>query len=123
MYTTRFWNNLHQIQSKPNNLKVFVSNKTKGPKKNSQTLLKSPMSEEGEHFFVFINITYLGTCLIIFVQILEFYLGHLMLIIIFFLFFFLVIIISTTLLLFIISLLQINIVSPFLLLMLYLANK
>ena len=121
MCTTRFWNNLHQIQSKPNNLKVFVSNKTKGPKQNSQTRLESPMSEEGEHYFFFIKITYLGTCLIIFVQILQFYLGHLMLIIIFFSF--LVIIISTTLLLFIISLLQINIVSPFLLLMLYLANK
>jgi hypothetical protein len=34
---------------RPNNLKVFGSNKTKGPKHNNQNLQKSPMPEGGEN--------------------------------------------------------------------------
>ena len=45
---TRFSNNLHQVRSTQNNLKVFGSKKTKGSKQNSQNLLRSPMSEGGE---------------------------------------------------------------------------
>ena len=40
MRTARFWNNFHQVRSKykcwkTNNLNVFGSNKTKGPKQDS----------------------------------------------------------------------------------------
>jgi hypothetical protein len=50
-------NNLHHVRSKqpkyrePNNLKVFGSKKTKGPKQDSQNRLWSPMPEGGEHQF------------------------------------------------------------------------
>jgi len=51
--TTRFWNNLHQVQmyaqyrniGKLNHLIVFGSNKAKEPKQNSQNRLWSPMSK------------------------------------------------------------------------------
>ena len=47
LHQIRFWSNLHQAQNrkigKPNNLKVFGSNKTKGPKQDSQNQLKSHM--------------------------------------------------------------------------------
>jgi hypothetical protein len=45
---------------KPNNLKVFESNKTKGPKQGSQNHLRS-----GRRTLVLIKITYLGTLKII----------------------------------------------------------
>ena len=57
MRTTRFWNNLHQVRSngKPNNLN-FGSNKTKGPKQDSQNQLRSPtcMPEGGEPKFLLV---------------------------------------------------------------------
>jgi hypothetical protein len=34
-----FWNNLHQVRSKPNILKVFGSKKIKGHKQDSQEIL------------------------------------------------------------------------------------
>ena len=46
---TCFWNNLHQVRTlsrkigKPNNSKIFGSNKTKGAKQGSQNRLRSPM--------------------------------------------------------------------------------
>jgi hypothetical protein len=51
---TRFWNNLQQVRSiyryigTPNNLKVCGSNNTKGPKRDSQNRLRSPMPDGGE---------------------------------------------------------------------------
>ena len=47
---TRFWNNLHQVQQigNPYNLKIVGIKKTKGPKQDSQNLLRSPMSGGGE---------------------------------------------------------------------------
>ena len=46
-----FWNNLHKVIykyqniEKVNNLKVFGSNKTKGLKQHNQNQLRSPMPE------------------------------------------------------------------------------
>jgi hypothetical protein len=50
---TRFWNNIHQVRSsqniaKPNNLQVFGSITTKGPKQNQ---LRSPMTVRRETWF------------------------------------------------------------------------
>ena len=43
MRTTCFWNNLQNRKiGKPNNLTVFASNKTKGPKQDSQNQLWLP---------------------------------------------------------------------------------
>jgi len=49
----RFWNNIHQVRSsqkiaKPDNLKVFGSNTTKGPKQNQ---LRSLMTVGREAWF------------------------------------------------------------------------
>ena len=54
MGTTRSWNNLSQVRLKPeirksNKLKVFGSNVTQGPQPDSQSRLRSPMTEEEEH--------------------------------------------------------------------------
>jgi hypothetical protein len=38
-----FWNNLHQVRSKPNHLKIFESKKTKGPQQDIKIQLSSPM--------------------------------------------------------------------------------
>ena len=46
----RFWNNVHLVHSKSkdwNNLKVFVTNKTKGPKQNRYNRLSSLLPEGG----------------------------------------------------------------------------
>ena len=54
MRTTCYWNNFYQVRSKskkigkPNNYKVFESNKTKGPKQDIQNQLRSRMPEGGE---------------------------------------------------------------------------
>ena len=52
VYMTLFWNNLNQVQyqndGKPNNLKLFGSNKAKGPKQDIYNILKLLMSEGGE---------------------------------------------------------------------------
>ena len=54
MRTTLFWYKLHQVYSqiieivKPNDLKVFWGNKTKGPEHDSQNRLRSPMADGGE---------------------------------------------------------------------------
>jgi len=44
---TRFWYAQSRKIGKPNNLN-FGSNKTKGPKQDSQNRLRSPMPEGGE---------------------------------------------------------------------------
>ena len=36
-HKTRFWNNQDQVRSKPNNLNVFWSKKTKAPKQDTVT--------------------------------------------------------------------------------------
>jgi hypothetical protein len=51
-YIHRFrQNNDDQFHWKPNNLKVFAGDKTTSSKQGSQHLLRSPMSEDGEHWF------------------------------------------------------------------------
>jgi hypothetical protein len=51
--TTRFCSNLHQVSKierlESQNIESFGSNKTKGPKQDSQNLLRSAMPEGGEH--------------------------------------------------------------------------
>jgi hypothetical protein len=41
MSTTRFWKNVHQIRSKPKDLKVFESKKTKGAKEESHIFISN----------------------------------------------------------------------------------
>jgi len=63
--TTRVWNNLHQVLSKSKiwetKIITFGSNKTKGPKYNSQNRLRLPMPEGGVPL-VFIIITLFRDC-------------------------------------------------------------
>jgi len=45
---TRFWNAQNRQIGKPNNIKAFGSNKTKGPKQDSQNWQRSSMPTGGE---------------------------------------------------------------------------
>jgi hypothetical protein len=55
---TCFWNNLLQVPArsrkigKPNNVKIFRSNKTKGHKQDRQNQLRSPMPDGGDPAFL-----------------------------------------------------------------------
>ena len=57
LWSTRFWNNLHQVRSqsrnvgKPNNLNVLESKKTKRPTNDSKNRLRPYMPEGRESYF------------------------------------------------------------------------
>ena len=62
--TARFWNNLHQVRSKSKNWKVkqnkmLGSNKTKGPKQDSENRLLSPMSQLTQGKYCLLQIIFL----------------------------------------------------------------